>query len=336
MNSELVSIVMATYNGEQFLRQQLDSILGQTYRHFELIAVDDASTDSTLGILNEYAASDERIHVYPAEKNLGLITNFERGLKLAKGEYIALSDQDDIFRKDKIELLVKALTKKPNHDLALSDLSLVDENDVEVAPSMWRYQKLKPQQGKPFRRLLYLNFATGCAIMFRRRLLQVALPFPSACLVHDWWLAVVASSSHGGGIELVAEQLTAYRQHGFNQLGAIVAKTRATKLCAALQWNENSSGGISIAEQSMNEMQTSIARMDGYLQKKFWAPDERRAIKEIRDTLDGYRNDANSGLLRRMGKLPRRLKVAALSRSATHCAKAALLTLAPGKKKCPI
>src|SRR3990172_731979 len=123
MNSELVSIVMATYNGEKYLRQQLDSILEQTCQHFELIVVDDASTDETLSILNEYAASDDRIHVYPAEKNMGLVANFERGLKLAKGEFIALSDQDDIFRNDKIELLLNALKAHPDRDLAVSDLS---------------------------------------------------------------------------------------------------------------------------------------------------------------------------------------------------------------------
>src|SRR5665811_477003 len=139
MNSELVSIVMATYNGEKYLRQQLDSILEQTYQHFELIVVDDASTDETLSILEEYAALDDRIHVFPAERNLGLVPNFERGLRLAEGDFIALSDQDDIFRKDKIELLLTALKDHPKRDLVLSDLSLIDANGNNIAHSMWSY-----------------------------------------------------------------------------------------------------------------------------------------------------------------------------------------------------
>src|SRR5450759_436506 len=128
MASELVSIVMATYNGEKYLRKQLDSILEQTYQHFELIVVDDASTDGTLSILAEYAALDDRIQVFPAEKNLGLVSNFERGLRLANGNFIAFSDQDDIFRKDKIKLLLSALKDHSSRDLAVSDLSLIDED----------------------------------------------------------------------------------------------------------------------------------------------------------------------------------------------------------------
>ena len=123
MNSELVSIVMATYNGEKYLLRQLDSILQQTYQHIELIVVDDASTDGTLSILEEYAALDDRIHVFPAEMNLGLVANFERGLRLAKVDFIALSDQDDIFRKDKIEILLTAFIDQPNRDLAVGEYS---------------------------------------------------------------------------------------------------------------------------------------------------------------------------------------------------------------------
>jgi glycosyltransferase involved in cell wall biosynthesis len=137
MNSEMVSIVMATYNGEKYLRQQLDSILEQTYQHIELVVVDDASTDKTLSVLEEYAAMDSRVHVFPAEKNLGLVANFERGLRLANGEFIMLADQDDIFRKDKIELQLAALQDHPNRDLVVSDLSLIDESGKEIAPSMW-------------------------------------------------------------------------------------------------------------------------------------------------------------------------------------------------------
>lgn len=331
MDGELVSIVMATYNGGKYLRQQLDSILQQTYRHFELIVVDDASTDNTLSILDEYAALDDRIHVFPAVKNLGLVANFERGLGLAKGDFIALSDQDDIFRKDKIELLRAALKDHPDRDLVLSDLSLIDEDDVEFATSMWRYQKLNPQHGRPFNRLLYLNFATGCSMMFRRRLLKIALPFPPACLVHDWWLAVVSASSKGGGICLVGEQLTAYRQHGWNVLGAKEANSNTLKLRATINRIKAPSDGVSIIEQRMNEMQPSIARLDGYLLREFWTIDERLMIKKIRDTLEGYRNDAHNSLLTRIIKLPQRLQIAALSRSVTHCVRAIFSTIWPYK-----
>ncbi|MEQ1590626.1 MAG: glycosyltransferase family 2 protein [Gallionella sp.] len=326
MSSELVSVVMATYNGEKYLRQQMSSILEQTHPNFELIVVDDASADKTLSILKEFAALDNRIHVVTAEKNMGLVANFERGLKLAKGNFIALSDQDDIFRKDKIERLLTELKNQPDRDLVVSDLSLIDENGIEVAQSMWRDQKLKPKQGKPFRRLLYRNFATGCAMMFRRRLLDIAIPFPPDCLVHDWWLSVVATSEKGGGICLVNEHLTAYRQHSLNVIGAkttfalkpnlIVARIKAPPL------------GISIW---MNEIKLHIARLAGYLKIETWTAHERLMIKKTKETLEGYLSDAHSDIFSRVIKLPQRVRCAATTRSISHCIGTVFVTLWPYK-----
>jgi glycosyltransferase involved in cell wall biosynthesis len=330
MNSELVSIVMATYNGESFLHQQMDSILGQTYQHFELIVVDDASTDNTLAILNEYASLDDRIHIFPAEKNLGLVANFERGLGLVKSEYIALSDQDDIFRIDKIELLKEELAKRPDCDLVISDLSLIDEDSVEFNPSMWRHQKIQPQHGKPFQRLLCVNFATGCSMMFRRRMLNIALPFPPECLVHDWWLAVVAASSRGGGICLVYESLTAYRQHRDNVMGAkVVDRISTEKIISRIKTPPQ---GRSKFDDRINYFKEAyIARLKGYLWRDFWSLDERLVIAKIISTFEGYLNDDHSSLLSRLTKLPKRVSCAATTRSITRCLIAVYVTIWPMK-----
>lgn len=329
MKNELVSIVMATYNGEKYLRQQLDSILQQTYQNFELIVVDDASTDRTLSILEKYAVLDDRIHVFPAEKNLGLVANFERGLKLAKGDFIALSDQDDIFRKDKIEVMLAAMQDHPGRDLAVSDLSLIDEEGKEIAQSMWHYQKLNPSQGKPFRRLLYSNFATGCAMMIRRRLLKIALPFPPDCLVHDWWLAVVAASSKAGGICLVGDQLTAYRQHGSNVIGAKVATTLEISIIVARV--KAPPRRLSILDERMKDRKIHIARLAGYLHRDFWTKGERLMIAKTKDTHDGYLTDACSGLLSRLMKLPQRIRCAATTRNITHCIGTVFVSIWPYK-----
>ena len=218
--NDLISIVMATYNGEKYLRPQIESILTQSYENIELVVVDDASTDRTLSILKEFAVRDNRIYIYPAEKNLGIKANFERGIRLAKGEFIALADQDDIFRSDKLEVLINTLKAYPERDLAISDLSLIDENGNVLSESMWKSQKMNPSAGHPFRCLVYENFATGCAMMIRRRLLDSALPFPPNWGMHDWWIAVVAASENAGGIYLVREALTSYRQHASNVIGA--------------------------------------------------------------------------------------------------------------------
>lgn len=329
MSNELVSVVMATYNGERYLRQQLDSILEQSHQRFELIVVDDASTDGTLSILEKYAALDDRIQVFRAEKNLGLVANFQRGLMLVNGDYIALADQDDIFHKDKIGTMLAVLKAHPRCDLAVSDLSLVDEEGNEMAVSMWRYQKLGPMQGKPFRRLLIDNFATGCAMMFRHRLLKIALPFPPECLVHDWWLAVVAASAKGGGICLVKQPLTAYRQHRANVIGAKEEKpVTVNTISARIQAPPR---GLAIFNKRTNDLKPHIARLGGYLCRDDWSVKDRLMIEETKDTLEGYLADAQNNLWHRLTKLPQRLRCAATTGSLARCLVAVYVTIWPLK-----
>lgn len=119
----MISIAMATYNGEKYLREQLDSILAQTIQDFELIVCDDCSTDSTVQILNEYVEKDSRIKVFVNAKNLGFRKNFEKAIGLCKGEYIALSDQDDIWMTEHLELLVDNIQNK---DLIAGNSELID------------------------------------------------------------------------------------------------------------------------------------------------------------------------------------------------------------------
>ncbi len=331
MNNELVSIVMATYNGERYLRQQLDSILNQSYGNFELIVVDDASADGTLPILNEYAAMDDRIHIFPSEKNLGLVANFERGLRLTKGDFIALSDQDDIFRKDKIELLLAALEDHPDRDLAVSDLSLIDEDGNEIAQSMWRYSELKPKQGKPFRRLLYRNFATGCALMFRRRLLKLAIPFPPDCIVHDWWLAVVAASSKGGGIFLIDKQLTAYRQHSSNVYGAKKVETLGAIIPLIIPRIKAEPRGRTIFEKRLRLYKPDLDRLTGYLQSSAWSSKDRMAIEQSRALFVDYASDPYNNLISRISKLPQRLRHAWITTGVASCLTVVMQTISPYK-----
>lgn len=325
--NDLVSIVMGAYNGEKYLRQQLDSILQQTYQHFELVVVDDASTDDTLAILEEYAALDDRIHVFPAENNLGFIANFERGIRLAKGEFIALADQDDIFRSDKIEVLINTLKAYPERDLAVSDLSLVDENGNVLSESMWISQKMYPSTGHPFRRLVYENFATGCAMMIRRKLLELALPFPSDCLVHDWWLAVVAASENAGGICLVREALTSYRQHASNVIG--VRKRTPLSISKNLT--------IFFAPHKVRErldvrnsgLMVQICRLNGYLLLDIWSPNDRLVLEKYKKVLQHYLADEHSSFFKRLSCLPQRLHYFILSRSMRRIAEVVYFSIFP-------
>jgi hypothetical protein len=136
--------------------------------------------------------------------------------------------------------------------------------------------------------------------MFRRRLLEFALPFPPDCLVHDWWLAVVSVSSKAGGICLVNEPLTAYRQHSSNVIGAKAETT--LKISAIIARIKAPPRGISILEKRINVYKLHIARLDGYLQRDIWSKTERLVIKKMKCFVEGYLTDAHDNLWRRILK----------------------------------
>ena len=138
---EKIDILLATYNGEKFVKEQIESILNQTYENFNLIISDDASTDNTLNILEEYEKKDTRIKVFKKEKNKGLIDNFEFLLKNVTSDYFMFSDQDDIWKKDKIEKSINKL-KEESLGLVYTDLEIVDEKLNVIYPSYWKYKQI--------------------------------------------------------------------------------------------------------------------------------------------------------------------------------------------------
>jgi glycosyltransferase involved in cell wall biosynthesis len=214
MNNPLVSIPIITYNGERYLRRQLDSIYRQTYRNIEVVACDDGSTDATPAILEEYRSSHGlRYIINPS--NLGYLRNFEKAVSLCAGEFIVPSDQDDIWLPEKIESLIGIIGDK---SIACSDAILIDENDNTVAESAIAFSNLSaPRSGKPFRQLLFSSFVIGCTALYSRDLIQRALPIPEGELYHDWWMSLVASTMKG--ISYYPKPLILYRKHPANSIG---------------------------------------------------------------------------------------------------------------------
>jgi glycosyltransferase involved in cell wall biosynthesis len=208
----LISIAMATYNGQKYLKEQLDSIYAQTYKNIEVIVADDCSTDETVKILNEYSIS-YGLKYYKNEQNLGYVKNFEKAITLCSGDFIALCDQDDVWRADKLEKMFKNIA---GNLLIHSDAKLIDENGDTLSES---YAAIAH---KKFRKNTYEYFfsndVTGCTTLFKKELLFFALPFPKNMLAHDWWLALCASKE--GSIKYLNEPLISYRQHASNQIGA--------------------------------------------------------------------------------------------------------------------
>ena len=206
----LVSIALCTWNGEAYLRQQLDSLLGQDYPNLEIMALDDASSDATFRILSEYAASHPCIRVRRNPENLGLVRNFEECLRLCSGEFIALCDQDDVWLPHKISTLVAAIGDGP---LVYSRVRVMDGDGRPVEMD---FPKRKMLQGRCPLALMLTNFVTGHASLLRKSLLDAALPIPDGVL-HDHWLAFVAAGT-GCGLRRVDEVLSFYRLHGGNQV----------------------------------------------------------------------------------------------------------------------
>jgi glycosyltransferase involved in cell wall biosynthesis len=206
-----VSVVLCSCNGERFLREQLDSLRGQTYGNIEILVSDDASNDGTIEILEEYRrAGVLRYRVNP--ERLGVVKNFERAIGLAKGDYIALCDQDDIWEPEKIEVLVREIGP---HPMVFSDASLVDANGRVIHESNMHYANLQYTPVHQFESLLFHNFVQGATALFRKDLVEWALPIPRHMMVHDWWLAIVASRK--GTIRYLPRGLVRYRIHDANQ-----------------------------------------------------------------------------------------------------------------------
>lgn len=217
---EQVDVLMATYNGERYLKEQIDSILNQTYKNIRLIISDDCSTDKTRDILKQYEQND-KIKIFYQEKNLGYIKNFEFLLKQVENDLYMLSDQDDVWKKEKISKSVEKL-KSENLDLVFGDLEIVDENLNTIQESFNKYMKLERKIKKYINdyRLQYLyNCITGCTILSKKKYINKIVPLPAETkyIPHDYWIGLIVSLN--GKVGYIEEKLIKYRQHGDNQIG---------------------------------------------------------------------------------------------------------------------
>jgi len=205
--SSLVSIAMCSYNGERFIKEQIDSILAQTYSNIELIIVDDGSEDNTLKIINDYIKKDSRIKLFQNEKNLGFIKNFEKAIGLCSGDYIALADQDDIWKNNKLEVFIENIG---NNLLIYSDAILIDKSSKDTKKELIR-PKGNLVKGKCNKAFMFYNCVSGNTLMFKKELIKDILPIPKEINFHDIWIVFVASSI--GTITFTSEAYTYYRRY---------------------------------------------------------------------------------------------------------------------------
>lgn len=214
-----VSIAMATFNGERFVREQLDSILAQSVQDFELVVCDDASTDATWEILTDYARKDNRIRVFRNRQNLGLKKNFERAIRLCKADYIALSDQDDVWYPNHLHVL---LSNIGHHVLCAGDADMVDTNNVATGERLSfadGFHFVPPAEKLLWCVLFVINPLQGASMLVRRDFLKRILPIPSWIPTHDKYF--VSCACCDTGCVYIPKPITRYRQHGDNVTAAL-------------------------------------------------------------------------------------------------------------------
>lgn len=204
-----ISICMATYNGEKYIKEQLDSILFQLGSEDELIISDDSSSDSTIEIIKSY--KDERIKVYENQKFKSPIFNFENVLKHVRGDIVVLSDQDDLWESDKLEVIRKSFAIE-NSQIALKMYNgrCIDGKGDIIEDSLFKY--LNVRDG--LLQNIFKNSFIGCNIAFTKKLLDVSLPFPNTIPMHDMWLGCNAYIY--GSVEFVESKVFNYRVHSQN------------------------------------------------------------------------------------------------------------------------
>lgn len=221
----MIDILLALYNGENFIEEQIDSILRQTFTEWRLTICDDCSTDNSYNIAEKYARIyPEKIKVYKNSCPTGSAqANFMNMVKYAQADYIMFCDQDDVWLPEKIEITLEKMISIERDNktpvLVHSELFVVDKNLKILNDRFTCYQGLNPRCSD-LNRLLVQNNVTGCTVMINRRLLEIIKNVSAErMLMHDWWFALVAASF--GKIAFIEKPLINYRQHDGNQLGAV-------------------------------------------------------------------------------------------------------------------
>lgn len=267
-----ISVALCTYGGVDYIQEQLQSIIKQTVLPYEIVICDDGSTDGTIQVIEDFSkTSPVPIELFQNNVTLGVVKNFEQAIGYCSGDYIALSDQDDVWKQDKLEICVAKLRElqKGTDDPVLihTDLVVVDEDLHTIAPSLMRYQGMHHESNaeQAQKVLLFQNFVTGCTVIFNKALKEKAIPFPEHIVMHDWWLAIIAAFI--GTIGYVDQSTVYYRQHNNNCIGA---KENGWKgfIHKLLAWKKIKRTVQDIITQSMS-IPTEATQCSAWIQK-YW------------------------------------------------------------------
>lgn len=222
----MITVLLAVFNGERYLKQQIDSILSQTVTDIKVVIRDDGSIDASPRIIDDYCSKYPQIISKLEGKPTGSAKqNFSELLYKTDDDYIMFCDQDDVWLPKKAEKTLAAVRNAEGENreipvLAHSDLKVVDQDLNVISNSFFEFQRLN-QNNITLPKLLVQNYVTGCTVMINRALKQVCGRIPEECVMHDWWLALAAQLF--GKIICIQEPTMLYRQHSENQVGAKAA-----------------------------------------------------------------------------------------------------------------
>lgn len=234
MNKQLTSVALCTYNGEEYIIEQLNSIIEQTITTNEIIICDDCSTDNTVIIIQEFIERNktQNIKFFINNQNLGFVKNFEKCISLSTHEYIFLSDQDDFWFPDKIERTLNFFKNHPNLDMVFTNALVVDEKLNSLGVSMSETLDFNKTERKStsfdwlFRKLSYTSLVVGATVCIKNNQKQNILPFiKNEHYIHDAWLGLVLSYQNKLGY--LDEYLIKYRQHSKQSIGANLKETNS-------------------------------------------------------------------------------------------------------------
>jgi glycosyltransferase involved in cell wall biosynthesis len=279
-----LSIALCTYNGGQYLQEQLDSVDAQTRAPDELVVCDDLSTDQTREILESYAArSSFPVRLCFNEQNIGSTRNFARAIELCEGDLIALSDQDDIWHPEKLERLEATFVSSPNLGLVFTNAELVDDASRPLGQRLWQFTLNENERGlieagRAFDVLLSRNVVTGATMAFRSVFTRLILPIPTDLyLIHDEWIALIISTV--ADLAALDEPLIKYRQHLGQQLGIntlseyrqeksrlkVLRETRARYYAGEIHKLETVRERLPVAYDAINDTRRTslISQIDG-------------------------------------------------------------------------
>jgi glycosyltransferase involved in cell wall biosynthesis len=211
------SVALCTYNGENYLSEQLDSILNQTVQVDEIVVCDDGSTDKTLEILLEYQEKYPGVFkIFQNEVNLGFIKNFEKSIKICANEIVIISDQDDVWEKDKVEETLRFFEKNPQFDGVFHDLKLIDDDKIHPSYLNWkdiRHEDITEEikNNELFVALVKKgSFILGCALAIKKEALK-KYEMENFPIAHDYYIVQKLSSKNKLGF--IAKSLSSYRLH---------------------------------------------------------------------------------------------------------------------------